>query len=92
MNFSTSQRSSLSASNGERAGSEVSIFICLSVFQFSEFQRFGVLLCGSLAPSDTQSWEPPDAVKGDIARSLFYMDIHYDGDAPNEPDLKLTMT
>src|ERR1044071_6060756 len=43
-----------------------------------------------LAMTDTDSWEPPEAVKGAIARSLFYMDVRYEGDRPNEQDLKLT--
>lgn len=38
---------------------------------------------------DTDSWEPPDNVKGDIARALFYMDVRYEGD-DGEPDLVLT--
>ncbi len=29
-------------------------------------------------------WEPPDALKGDVARMMFYMDVRYDGDA-SEP-------
>ena len=37
---------------------------------------------------DSSSWEPPDGVKGDIARALFYMDVRYSGDG-NEPDLVL---
>jgi endonuclease I len=32
-----------------------------------------------LATTDTDSWEPPEAVKGAIARSLFYMDVHHEG-------------
>ena len=28
-----------------------------------------------LASTDTDSWEPPAAVKGDIARALFYMTV-----------------
>ncbi|MEC2077843.1 chitobiase/beta-hexosaminidase C-terminal domain-containing protein [Metabacillus fastidiosus] len=28
--------------------------------------------------SDSDSWEPPDRVKGDIARILFYMDVRYE--------------
>jgi len=28
--------------------------------------------------TDTQAYEPPDTVKGDIARILFYMDVMYD--------------
>lgn len=36
------------------------------------------------------TWEPPDVVKGDVARMLFYMDVRYDGnDASNTPDLVL---
>lgn len=38
---------------------------------------------------DDDSWEPPDEVKGDIARALFYMDVRYEGEM-NEPDLVLT--
>ena len=34
------------------------------------------------------SWEPPDRVKGDIARIIFYMDLRYDGDDfTGTPDL-----
>jgi len=29
----------------------------------------------------SNNWEPPDAVKGDIARSIFYMAVRYEGDA-----------
>ena len=39
--------------------------------------------------SDSNSWEPRDEVKGDVARILFYMAVRYEGDAPNEPDLEL---
>lgn len=35
------------------------------------------------------SFEPPDEVKGDIARILFYMDVRYAGDEENEPNLVL---
>jgi hypothetical protein len=45
-----------------------------------------------LATTDTDSWEPPEAVKGAIAHSLFYMDVRYEGDRPNEQNLKLTDT
>lgn len=38
--------------------------------------------------SDVDSWEPRDAVKGDIARMLFYMATRYEGDN-GEPDLEL---
>src|SRR2546426_7165289 len=43
-----------------------------------------------LCSSDTDSWEPPAMVKGDIARALFYMAVRYEGDTSAEQDLKLT--
>lgn len=36
------------------------------------------------------TWEPPDSVKGDVARAMLYMIIRYTGDAANEPSLALT--
>ena len=42
-----------------------------------------------LTSTDSDSWEPPDAVKGDITRSLFYMDVRYEGDRTNEQNLIL---
>jgi len=39
---------------------------------------------------DTDSWEPRDEEKGDIARYMFYMDVRYNGDEYNELDLELT--
>ncbi len=39
--------------------------------------------------SDFDSWEPPDTYKGDVARSLFYLDVRYEGGG-TEPDLRLT--
>lgn len=30
--------------------------------------------------SDSDSWEPRDAVKGDVARMIFYMAVRYEGD------------
>lgn len=38
--------------------------------------------------SDSDSWEPRDLVKGDVARSLFYMAVRYEGEN-GEPDLEL---
>ena len=38
---------------------------------------------------DADSWEPRDAVKGDIARMMFYMAVRYEGDVSGEPDLEL---
>src|SRR5688572_2038999 len=43
-----------------------------------------------LCSTDSDSWEPPDNQKGDLARAIFYMDVRYDGDAPNEPELIIT--
>lgn len=37
---------------------------------------------------DSDSWEPRDSVKGDVARMLFYMDVRYEGDS-GELDLEL---
>ncbi|MBI9070566.1 MAG: endonuclease [Melioribacteraceae bacterium] len=35
---------------------------------------------------DSDSWEPRDAVKGDVARMILYMDVRYEG-GNSEPDL-----
>ena len=43
-----------------------------------------------LTSRDSDSWEPPIEVKGDIARALFYMDVRYEGDVANELNLQLT--
>ncbi len=37
----------------------------------------------------TDAWEPPDAVKGDIARMVFYMVVRYEGEN-GEPELELS--
>lgn len=37
---------------------------------------------------DGYSFEPRDAVKGDVARALFYMAVRYEGDDPPMPDLE----
>ena len=42
----------------------------------------------SLCTQDSDSWEPPFDMKGDLARSMFYMDIRYEGGG--EPNLTLT--
>lgn len=39
--------------------------------------------------TDDDSWEPRDAVKGDVARMMFYMDVRYEGTDGNTPDLVL---
>ena len=41
-----------------------------------------------LCKKDEDSWEPPDVVKGDIARMLFYMDVRYEG-GDRQIDLEL---
>ena len=43
-----------------------------------------------LTSEDTDSWEPPADVRGEIARAAFYMDVRYSGDKANENDLQLT--
>ena len=43
----------------------------------------------ALCSQDFDSWEPPDEVKGDLARAMFYMDIRYEGGG-SEPNLTLT--
>src|SRR5688572_20503908 len=40
--------------------------------------------------TDFDSWDPPLALRGDIARAIFYMDVRYEGDVSGEPDLILT--
>lgn len=43
-----------------------------------------------LTSEDSDSWEPPTNVRGEIARAAFYMDVRYSGDKSNENDLQLT--
>ena len=43
----------------------------------------------SYTSSSAFIWEPRDEVKGDIARTIFYMATRYEGEN-NEPDLELT--
>ena len=43
-----------------------------------------------LTSRDADSWEPPPEVKGDLARSLFYMELRYDGDDADTGNLQLT--
>ncbi len=45
-----------------------------------------------LCTRDANSWEPPAAQKGDIARALFYMATRYDGQEANTTDLELVGT
>lgn len=42
-----------------------------------------------LCTYDTNSWEPRDEEKGDIARAMFYMAVRYDGGEPLTMDLEL---
>ena len=39
---------------------------------------------------DSDSWEPRDDEKGDIARACFYMDVRYDGSDQRTEDLELS--
>jgi endonuclease I len=39
--------------------------------------------------TDADSWEPRPAVKGDVARMMFYMATRYEGNVSGEPDLEL---
>ncbi|MBM7603935.1 endonuclease I [Metabacillus crassostreae] len=41
--------------------------------------------------ADSNSWEPRDEVKGDVARMIFYMAVRYEGDN-GELDLEVTET
>lgn len=43
---------------------------------------------GCYTSNDTHVWQPRDAVKGDVARIIFYMAVRYEGDN-GEPDLEM---
>lgn len=45
--------------------------------------------CNNLCNYDSDSFEPRDEVKGDVARMIFYMVVRYEGDVSNEVDLEL---
>ena len=65
------------------------------IFDVSDVNSGGYRPPGSfsLAPEvsrDSDSWEPPDVVKGSIARSMFYMAVRYDGSDAATTDLILT--
>ncbi|MFE4708160.1 endonuclease [Peribacillus simplex] len=55
-----------------------------------DFDEGGQTYSGCECKFDSDSWEPPDHVKGDIARMLFYMAVRYDGNG--ELDLELSDT
>lgn len=38
--------------------------------------------------ADSDSWEPRDAVKGDVARMMFYMDVRYENDGDYDLELQ----
>jgi endonuclease I len=54
------------------------------------FRAFTNSAAGLVWSRTSSTWEPPDSVKGDIARALLYMAVRYTGDAGNEPRLVLT--
>jgi endonuclease I len=45
-----------------------------------------------LCRADSDSWEPRDADKGDIARAMFYMDTRYEGDSNDGLTRNLVLT
>lgn len=47
--------------------------------------RFPASAEAPLTSTDNDSWEPPDTMKGDIARAMFYMAVRSNGATPNEP-------
>jgi len=55
----------------------------------SRYYKFPSHPEATLCSSDNNSWSPPESLKGDIARTMFYMDIRYEGKS-GEPDLELT--
>ena len=55
-----------------------------------DFDNGGQSYSGCDCKFDSDSWEPPDNVKGDIARMLFYMAVRYEGNG--ELDLELSDT
>ena len=63
-----------------------------------DFDNGGSVLSGSAqdCPScreTSDTFEPPDAVKGDVARMIFYMDVRWNGDSnSNNLDLALSET
>ena len=56
-----------------------------------DFDNGGKKYSGCECYYDTDSWEPPNRVKGDVARMIFYMAVRYEGDN-GEIDLELSDT
>ncbi|MFB7640706.1 endonuclease [Peribacillus butanolivorans] len=56
-----------------------------------DFDNGGKKYSGCECYYDTDSWEPPNSVKGDVARMIFYMAVRYEGDN-GEIDLELSDT
>jgi endonuclease I len=56
----------------------------------SGYKTYTNTAAGLVWSRTASTWEPPDMVKGDVARALLYMAIRYTGDAINEPQLTLT--
>jgi len=52
--------------------------------------RFPAHIEAPLCSTDIDSWQPRVVERGDIARAVFYMDVRYEGDHVNEPNLTLT--
>jgi serine protease len=58
-----------------------------------DFDNGGSLVSGTAdCYTDSDSFEPRDAVKGDVARIIFYMAVRYEGDDGDTPDLRIVNT
>lgn len=57
----------------------------LNFAELPEGQRIADAPGNKIIPGE--AFEPADAFKGDVARMILYMDVRYEGDATNEPDL-----
>lgn len=55
-----------------------------------DFDNGGQSYSGCDCKVDSDSWEPPNHVKGDVARMLFYMAVRYEGNG--EVDLEMSDT
>jgi endonuclease I len=54
------------------------------------YKAFTNAASGLVWSRTADTWEPPDSVKGDVARALLYLTVRYTGDPPTEPNLTLT--